>query len=225
MKTRPRCVCKTPGKLRKIRGSFKTGCGAPRRGSGHVQADFSSPMTATTSTSFFHQWLLASPAKSTSAYAIVLHTADESSCEWLVQEISDYLNEYDDDGDGRWLPATAELVEKVARDPSHRQLLGLPDTGTKMSRLTTADLAAALHALGQRGHVVFRSPGLADAQLGLANAFHAGVGSRDEIPDECHVILNPEMMGRKCIAHIISDVFLEWLLCDNRQPGAVHEIR
>ena len=182
-------------------------------------------MTASTSTSFFHQWLLASPEKTTSAFAIVLHTADEASCEWLVQEISDYLNEYDDDGEGRWLPATIELVEKLARDPSHRQLLGLPDVGPRMSMVTTTDLAATLHALGQRGHVVFRSPGLGDAELGLVNAFHAGVGTRQDITDECHVILNPELMGRRCIGRIIGDVFLEWLLCDDHQSGAVRDIR
>ena len=61
--------------------------------------------------SVFHQWLLLDPESATSAHAIVLHTPDTVPCDKLIQEICEYLNEYDDEGDGRWLPATDELVE------------------------------------------------------------------------------------------------------------------
>ena len=146
------------------------------------------------------------------AHAIVLHTPDTVPCDKLIQEICEYLNEYDDEGDGRWLPATDELVEKVARDPSHRQLLGLPDIASSAAGdCPAADVRKTLGSLGQRGHVVLRSHGLDDAALGLENAFHAGVGTQREVVSACHVILNPELMGRKCIAHIIGDIFLEWL--------------
>ena len=182
-------------------------------------------MTASISMSVFHQWLLADPASMTSAYAIILHIADSRPCELLIQEISDYLNEYDDDGDGRWLPATPELVEKVARDPSHRRLLGLPESGPIKPANPLPDLAGTLSALGQRGHVVFRSSGTSDEALGLANAFHAGVGTIGEISEPCHIILNPELIDQKCIAHVIGDVFLEWLHCETRRGSAIQDIR
>jgi len=182
-------------------------------------------MTASISMSVFHQWLLADPARMTSAFAIILHIPESRPCELLIQEMSDYLNEYDDDGDGRWLPATPELVEKIARDPGHRRLLGLPENAEIKSAGSEPNPVAALSALGQRGHIIFRSPGLGDEELGLENTFHAGVGSIGEIKDECHLILNPELMDQKCIAHIIGDVFLEWLHCDARRGPAIRDIR
>ena len=80
-----------------------------------------------------------------------------------------------------------------------------------------------LSALGQRGHVVFRSPGIPDRELNLSNTFHAGVGSG--ITEKCHVILDPDLMGPKCIAHVIGDVFLEWLHNEVRRSGPIRDIR
>jgi len=185
---------------------------------------FTARMTASTSLSVFHQWLLVDPANTGSAHAIILHMADSRPCDLLIQEISDYLNEYDDEGDGRWLPATPELVEKVARDPNHRRLLGLPGTMDGAAESLT-DINRALASLGQRGHVVFRSPGLDDCELGIPSAFHAGVGAAGEITAACHLTLNPDLMGQKCIAHVIGDVFLEWLHCDTQRGDSIRDIR
>lgn len=181
-------------------------------------------MTAPISLSAFHQWLLAESAGTTSAQAIVLHIPESRPCELLIQEISDYLNEYDD-ADGRWLPATPELVAKIARDSNHRRLLGLPDGAEADAPGSQPDPASTLTALGQRGHIIFRSPGLGDEELGLVNTFHAGVGGTGEITEDCHLILNPVLMDRKCIAHIIGDVFLEWLHCEARRNPAIRDIR
>ncbi len=182
-------------------------------------------MTASTSMSVFHQWLRADPANRTSACAIVLHIARSRPCELLIQEITDYLNEYDDEGDGRWLPATPELVENVARNPSHRRLLGLSEHAMEKSDDARPEVHKTLSALSRRGHVVFRSPGAPDESLDLANTFHAGVGAGGEIPGECHLILNPELMDQKCIAHVIGDVFLEWLHSVDRRNLPIQNIR
>ncbi|MDP3849606.1 MAG: hypothetical protein Q8Q59_03820 [Luteolibacter sp.] len=182
-------------------------------------------MTASISMSVFHQWLLADPASKTSACAIILHIADSRPCELLIQEISDYLNEYDDDGDGRWLPASPELVDKIARDPNHRRLLGLNETSLDKGGRAGPELHKTLSALGLRGHVVFRSPGVPDETLDLANTFHAGVGTLGEITDPCHLILNPALMDQNCIAHVIGDVFLEWLHCETRRNAPIQDIR
>jgi hypothetical protein len=182
-------------------------------------------MTASVSLSVFHQWLLADPASQTSACAIVLHIADSRPCDLLIQEITDYLNEYDDDGDGRWLPASPLLVEKISHDANHRRLLGLSEVPAARTDDADSETRNTLTALGQRGHVVFRSPGLSDDELGLANAFHAGVGSTGEITGECHLILNPELMDQSCIAHVIGDVFLEWLHWQSRHHDGIRDIR
>ena len=180
-------------------------------------------MTASISLSVFHQWLLAEPASKASACAIILHGHDSQPFNRLILEIADYLNEYDDDGDGRWLPATEELVDKISQDANHRQLLGMEDQDGSTDPAN--EFQKTLSALGQRGHVVFRSPGVPEDQLDLANTFHAGIGETGEIREKCHIILNPSLMDQKCIAHIIGDVFLEWLHCEMRRTAPIQDIR
>jgi hypothetical protein len=182
-------------------------------------------MTASTSMSAFHQWLLADPASKAPPCAIVLHCDDSCCCARLIQDIADYLNEYDDEGDGRWLPATPELVEKISQDANHRRLLGMEEINTGGTGVASSGYRKTLTALGQRGHVVFRSPGDSTDELDLARTFHAGVGHARDIPNKCHLLLNPELMDQKCIAHIIGDVFLEWLHCDMHRNAPIHDIR
>jgi hypothetical protein len=169
--------------------------------------------------SVFHQWLLADPASKVSACAIILHGVDARSSTRLIIDIAEYLNEYDDDGDGRWLPATADLVGKISKDPNLRRLLGMDENGGDSPQ----ECRKTLNALGQRGHVVFHSPDPAAGELDLANTFHAGVGHG--ISDRCHVILDPELMDSKCVAHVIGDVFLEWLHCEARRNPSIRDIR
>lgn len=182
-------------------------------------------MTASVSMSVFHQWLLADPASKASACAIILHGGESSPVNYLIQEISDYLNEYDDDGDGRWLPATPDLVAKIAKDPNHRRLLGMDENGFPEDADPAVEYRKTLTALGQRGHVVFQSPGIPDEQLDLANTFHAGIGRAKDIPENCHLILNPALLDQKCIGHIVGDVFLEWLHCEMRLNPPIHGLR
>lgn len=182
-------------------------------------------MTAFVSMSVFHQWLLADPASPSSACAIVLHIPDSRPCDLLIQEITDHLNEYDDDGDGRWLPACPQLVEKISRDANHRHLLGLSDLPAAHADEQDDETRRTLRALGRRGHVVFRSPEEPDDEAGIGNAFHAGVGRPTEIRGECHFILNPDLMDQSCIAHVIGDVFLEWLHSQSRRHEGIRDIR
>jgi len=182
-------------------------------------------MTASTSLSVFHQWLLADPACQASACAIILHCADSMPCSRLIQDIAAYLNEYDDDGDGRWLPATPELVGKIAQDDNYRRLLGMAEIDPDHPPDPRTGNCQTLTGLGQRGHVVFRFPGASDQEFDPANAFHAGVGRPGNIKGKCHLILNSELLDQKCIAHIVGDVFLEWLHCTARRGTPIHEIR
>lgn len=176
-------------------------------------------MTATTSMSVFHQWLLADPASKVSACAIIIHADPGLESPRLIPDIAQYLNEYDDDGDGRWLPASDELVVKIAGDANHRRLLGLDETDDD----PTNAFGNILSALGKRGHVVFHWPGISDEGLDLANTFHAGVGHG--LQDRCHIIVDPELMDARCVARVIGDVFLEWLHSESRRSPSISDIR
>jgi hypothetical protein len=175
--------------------------------------------------SVFHQWLLADPASKAPACAIILHGDNSWPHGRTIQEIAEYLNEYDDDGDGSWLPATTELVEKIARDPNHRRLLGMAEDFDDSGGDFHTEFLKTLTALGQRGHVVFASPGVSDGELELVNTFHAGIDKARKIKESCHLILNPDLIGPKCIAHIVADVFLEWLHCKTPRGGTIQDIR
>jgi hypothetical protein len=181
-------------------------------------------MTVSTSMAVFHQWLLADPASKAPACAIILHCEDSWPCARLITDIANYLNEYDDDGEGHWLPATPDLITKISHESSHRRLLGPQESSPAATSDPHTEHRQTLTDLGQRGHVVFRSPGLPDEYLNLPNTFHAGIGRHREIPEKCHLFLNSELMDQKCIAHIIGDVFLEWLHCEMRRGTPLHEI-
>jgi hypothetical protein len=163
-------------------------------------------MTTATTTSVFHQWLISDPASLGSACAIILHVVPPFSTDGLIEEIADYLNEYDDEGEGRWLPATPELVAKISADPNYRQLLGLPESDVTSDDWQEETLAA----LGKHGRLIFLAPGIGNEGVGLTTAFHAGIGRLPEISKKCHITINPDLIYPQCIGHIIGDVFLEW---------------
>ena len=71
-------------------------------------------------------------------------------------------------------------------------------------------IGKALTALGRRGHVVLLSQTSPGKHLDLPAAFHAGIGNGTTESENCHLVINPELMLPESIAHIISDVFLDW---------------
>lgn len=160
--------------------------------------------------SSFHQWLLAAPTGS----SIVLHMGEQADSRCLIQEIADHLNEYDDESDGPWLPALPELIEKVRREPSLRCLLGLDDGMQPPGEDGASDFMKTLAAIGGRGRVVCLA---ADRAIAKPDAFHAGIGPIRAIRAKCHLILDPDLLDRNCIAHVVGDVFLEWIHSRSRQ--------
>ena len=184
-----------------------------------------SAMTASSSMSAFCQWLLNEPDSKTPPSAIVLHGSPSRVNDSLVNEIAQYLNEYDDEADGLWLNATQELALKIARDPSSRRLLGMPDLSAQEEAETPQEFLQTLQSLIQRGHLVFKAPAN-DLDLPKSSrAFHAGVGAYHEITTRCHIIIDPEMVDLKCLPQIIADVFLEWAHCDERSSNGIRQIR
>jgi hypothetical protein len=181
-------------------------------------------MHAVPSISSFKQWLRASAREPAAAYAIVLHGTPAALGSRLAVGIADYLNEYDDDGDGRWLAVPPDLVPQIADDPSHLHLLGL-DEGIDLHPPTSPfGVQKALAAMASLGHVVLDSPLAAAATCRMKNVFHVGLGLPPDGLAECHIILNPALFQVSCLPQIVGDVFLEWLNCQGRRPTSLHEI-
>lgn len=166
-------------------------------------------MIATNTLSNFHHWLLSVPVAPSSARTIVLHGGSPGFRERLIEEITEYLNEYDDDGAGRWLAATSDLVMQVSESPELRKLLGIGAGCLNCPPESPCGLRKTLTALGERGHVVVHSA----KEVEVPDAFHAGIDSESGTAKNCHISLNPELMNSSCFAPIIGDVFLEWLHC------------
>jgi hypothetical protein len=173
------------------------------------------PMIANNSLSTFHQWLLAEPAGPVPARTIILHGDSTVFSDRLIEEIATYLNEYDDDGAGRWLSATSDLVLQISQNQDLRQLLGMTESCQSCPPESACGLRKTLTSLGQRGHVIFRSVAPPAKALDLPESFHAGIGNGLGPTRKCHLVLNPDLMDPGSIAHIIGDVFLEWLHRDH----------
>lgn len=164
-------------------------------------------MHATHPLSRFHQWLLASTEPPCPSRAIVLHGGCAEQIDPTVREIADYLNEYDGEGAGRWLAATSGLVRRISESSDARRLLGMLELDSEES---SCEIRKTLTALGRRGHVVFYSDATREKPLDLPEAFQAGIGSADCSRGKCHLILDPDLVQARNLAHMVSDVFLDW---------------
>lgn len=180
-------------------------------------------MIANNSLSTFHQWLLAEPSEPAPARTIILHGDSTVFSDRLIEEIATYLNEYDDDGAGRWLAAHSDLVRQVSGNSNLRQLLGMAECGENSPLDGPSDLRKTLTGLGQRGHVIFRASAPPAKVLELPEAFHAGIGNGLGPTRKCHLVLNPDLMDPGSIGHIIGDVFLEWLHRDHLRAAVAQK--
>ena len=125
-------------------------------------------MTAFNSLSIFHQWLLAEPSGHAPVRTIMLHGDSAVFSDRMLEEIADYLNEYDDDDAGCWLAATSGLVRQVSEDEHLLQLLGIADISPPGS---SRRIRNTLVALGRRGHVIIRAVVPPDKESGAATRF------------------------------------------------------
>ena len=165
-------------------------------------------MSASQPLSSFHQWLLAPPNQPCPSRVIVLHGGPAATLDPLLGDIADYLNEYDGDGAGRWLAATPDLVRRISESPDSRRLLGMADPCPNCPPASSCGIRKTLEALARHGHVVFRVG--AERAPDLPEAFHAGIGADDCGCARCHLILNPDLVHPRNLAHLVSDVFLDW---------------
>lgn len=159
----------------------------------------------------FHKWLTAGSESQATPCSILLHGEESPAKAVLIQQIAEYLNEYDDEGDGRWLAATDDLVQKISADAFLRQLVGLEYdiAGGQAAFVKT------FCALASRGHVVAFQPHAPDPDLAVPRTFDVGLG---DLPAEgCHMVLNPQKIAPAHLAPIIGDVFLQWFHHDARR--------
>lgn len=177
-------------------------------------------MTASSTLSGFHQWLLSEAPALHCARAVVIHGEPGEALEIIVSEVAEYLNEYDDACEGRWLAATSELVGRIATDTANQRLLGLKVGVDEVPADSTAVQRDVWDAISSRGHVVLAAPATTAPAAETAEAFHVGVGCSADLVGRCHMTLNPARIEPSCIAHIVGDVFLEWRDCSVRAfPG------
>jgi hypothetical protein len=196
---------------RKIRVPFQTRCGAELVGSLHFVASTTPVrMSDTNPLSLFHHWRLASTEPPCPSRTVVLHGGSAELLDPLIDEIAEYLNEYDADDAGRWLAATSDLVLRISASMDSRKLLGMADPCPNCPPDSACGVRATLAALGRHGHVVFRAEAPKGKSLDLPVAFHAGIGQSDCGCGNCHLVLNPDLVQPRSIAHIVSDVFLDW---------------
>jgi hypothetical protein len=159
----------------------------------------------------FHKWLAAGSEGQSAPCSILIHGEETPAKAILIQQIAEYLNEYDDESDGRWLAATDDLVCRISGDAFLRQLVGL-DFDIASGRTA---FAKTFSALASRGHVIAQSPPTLECDFGIAHTFDVGLG---ELPlPSCHMVLNPEKIAPAHLAPIIGDVFLEWFHHDARR--------
>ena len=201
-----------------------TRSGDPGNGGDCGPRRFLCPMHAVPSISSFKQWLRAAASATPLACSIMLHGAPAALGTRLALGIAAYLNEYDDDGNGRWLAVPAELVPLIADDPTHRHLLGLDEAAESCLLTSPFGMQQALTAMAARGYVVLDSPLAAAATHRLKNVFHVGFGLPPDGLAECHMILNPALFHGSCLPQIVGDVFLEWLNCEGSRMTVLREV-
>lgn len=159
----------------------------------------------------FHAWLAAGSEGSSAPCSILIHGEESPAKAVLIRQIAEYLNEYDDEGDGRWLAATNDLIYRISEDAFLRQLVGLE---YDIASGRTA-FAKTFCALASRGHVIAQPAATLDRTFGMAHTFDVGLG---EMPlASCHMVLNPDKIAPAHLAPIIGDVFLEWFHHDARR--------
>lgn len=167
----------------------------------------------------FCQWLLQDNSPNARLSSIVIHAEADLVVPTLVEEISRYLNEYDDEAGGCWLGVSSGLLEAIATDPHLTQWMDLGGCcGCSRGCCSQVDQsdeqkrASILKALCSRGHLVFRAPTVTSYLPPQARAFHVGIGHRNELASRCHITLDPEMIETGRLPQIVADVYLEWSL-------------
>ena len=154
----------------------------------------------------------------------MVHGDPGESVDSIVPALAEYLNEYDDACDGRWLAATSELVSRIAADTANQRLLGLEVGVDDIPGDPATASRQVLDALCSRGHIVMAATGDPAADE-APDAFHVGIGRSGALAERCHMTINSTRIERNCAAHIIGDVFLEWMNCTQRGHSEIHALQ
>jgi hypothetical protein len=179
-------------------------------------------MTATSSVSTFHQWLLAGDPQPATDCSIVIHGVTPTMGRELAIRIAAHLNEYDDSSAPAWLDVSADMLAAIAADSNHRSLLGIADGCPNCPPTSPCGLKKTIIALAGRGRVILDAPLAAAATCGMDRVFHVGIGLPPaEGLEACHIVINPKRFPESCIPGVIGDVFLEWLNCPHRLKPAL----
>lgn len=172
-------------------------------------------MSAVSNLANFHHWLLDGKPNAL-AYPQVIVLYGASPYPQLSTAIAHYLNEYDDQANGHWICAHAELIETIAGDSMQRKLLGVDQTCEKCPPTGPCGLRKVIKGMAVRGHVIIESIHAAAATEGLDGVFHVSLSKGHK---DCHVHINAERFDERCLAPIIADIYLEWFQCSFRRAS------
>lgn len=155
----------------------------------------------------FHHWLLG--GKRTGGPAIVLFGFPDLP-PGLAAGVAGYLNEYHDEGAGRWTAFSPALLRSIATNPADRGLLGVPEPCPECPPESACCLRKLIGALGRRGNAVLEGPLAVEASADRADVFRAALGVTPEGGPRFHLTLRPELFSDRALPSIIGDTFLEW---------------
>lgn len=155
----------------------------------------------------FHHWLLG--RKATGGPTIVLFGFPELPA-GMAHEVAGYLNEYHDEGAGRWTAFTPSLIKDVAMSPAERTLLGVPEPCPGCPPGSACCLRHVLAAIAGRGNVVLDGPLAVEGTADRPDVFRAALGTAPEDGPRFHLTLRPELFSDRALPSILGDTFLEW---------------
>lgn len=156
----------------------------------------------------FHRWFLAD--RSAHAPAIVLHGFPDLPV-GLAPSVARHLNEFDEDGGGRWTSFAPDLIQMIAEAPAQRNLLELGEGCANCPPNSPCGRRKVLAALARRGHAVLEGMPAVEACANLGDIFRVSLGPAPFDGKGFHLVLQPELFTSRSLISIIGDTYLEWV--------------
>ncbi|WP_193214605.1 hypothetical protein [Luteolibacter marinus] len=161
----------------------------------------------TTNLSDFHRWFLDGGAAH--APGIVLFGFPVLP-RGLAAAVAGHLNEFDEDGGGRWTGFVPELLEQISATPAQRSLLNLGEGCRNCPPNSACGRRKVLEVLARRGNAVLEGMLAVEASANLSNIFRVSLGPAPNDGKGFHLVLQPDLFSERSLASIIGDTYLEW---------------
>ena len=156
----------------------------------------------------FHRWFL--PGGVGFTPGVVLH-GSVALPPGLAASVARHLNEFDEDGQGRWSAFSQDLIQLIAETPAQRSLLNLGDGCLNCPPNSLCGRRKVLEVLARRGYAVLEGMLAVQACEPLMNVFRVSLGPAPAKGKGFHLCLQPELFSDRCLTSVIGDTYLEWI--------------